>query len=254
MQKPPETLRIGVTGPLSRVQRFRIEDIPPITVELGQAGPGYFRFPEDLVPLPVGLKIAFARPEGFQLGFEATETRELPVRLELHGHPATGFRITTRRLSPATVRVSGPKALIRSSQLKLRTEPLSIEGAYATRVENLRIVAPLGVTGLDPSELEATIEIAPVTSESTLRGVPVRVEDPPGEAKPTLSPSTVAVRVEGPTAILATISHAKITARIRIGTARRAMVAPSIVGLPLGVRVVKVTPATVEVKLPALPP
>lgn len=253
-QKAPETLRIGVAGPLSRVQRFRIEDIPAITVDLSKAQPGYFRFPENLVPLPVGLKLAFARPEGFPLHFEATQSRELPVRLELQGQPASGFRITARRLSPSTVRVSGPRAVVRSSSLKLRTEVLSVEGAEATRVETLKVLAPTGTTGLEPPEVEATIEIAPVTSETTLRGVPVKIDDPPADERPTLSATVVAVRVEAPAAILAAIAPARLSARVRLGGARRAELKPTIVGLPLGVRVLKVTPATIEVRVPAAAP
>ncbi len=252
-QKPPETLRIGVSGALSRVQRFRIEDIPPLTVDLAKARPGYFRFPDDLVPLPVGLKLTFARPEGFALHFEALQTRELPVRLELSGQPANGFRVAARRVSPATVKLSGPRAVVRSATLKLRTELLSIEGAEATRVVTLKVLAPPGVSSLEPSEVEATVEIAPVTSESTLRGIPVRVEDPPGEGKLTLSSTTVTVRVEGPTAILASLSPARVSARVRVTGARRAELKPTIVGLPLGVRIVKVTPATIEARLAPAP-
>src|SRR5512143_4040226 len=57
--KPPATLHVGVSGPVSRLQRFRIDDLGVVTIDLTEVKEGYFKFRDELLGLPPGLRVAF---------------------------------------------------------------------------------------------------------------------------------------------------------------------------------------------------
>jgi YbbR domain-containing protein len=248
-QQPPATLRVGVTGPQSRIQRFRLEDLGPITIDLTAAREGYFRFKEDALALPIGLRVAFIRPDGFQVRFAELRTREVPVRLEVQGQPAAGYRVVGRRARPAQVTVTGARYTLDSPLFKLRTDPIGIDGADGSRAEQLRVAIPAGVLKIEPPSVEGSVEIAPIVSDATLRGVHVQLLGA-DRRRAVLSATTVTVRVEAATVLLTTLAPAKLVALVHLKDARRAVVKPAIIGLPPGVRVLKVTPPTIEVSVP----
>jgi YbbR domain-containing protein len=158
--KPPAVLRVGVTGPASRIQRFRFEDLGPLSVDLTGVQEGFFKFRESLFTLPVGLKVAHIRPEGFLLRFEPTVERQVSVRLRLEGQPAPGFRLLGRHVRPPRVTVSGPRSVV-SSLAQLATVPMSLEGAVTSRTETVQLDLPPHLAQARPGAVEVSLEIAP---------------------------------------------------------------------------------------------
>jgi YbbR domain-containing protein len=251
--KPPTSVRIAVTGPLSRLQRFRVDELGPVNVDLSSASEGYFKFGDDLLAVPMGLKVVSIRPEGFNLHFEPTYRRALPVHLELEGEPAEGYRVTGRAVRPQRVTASGPRRLV-SALAVLHTEPLSLAGSNQSLREKVTVLMPPGVQQVEPATVEASITISAVLTQTLVKGVKVVVEDPVGRgAQP--SPATVAVRVEGPADALSGLEAASLTARVTVEPthAGRIELKPAIVGLPAGTKVLRVLPPAVEVKLAAAP-
>lgn len=247
--RPPATVRVGVVGPISRLQRFRTEELGPLTLDLTNAKEGYFKFSDDLLVLPAGLKVAFIRPEGFQLRFEPIHRRLLPVHLELEGRPAEGFRVTARSVRPSRVMVSGARRVLAGLGL-LHTQPLSLEGADQSLREWVAVMAPPGVHQIEPESVEAHVTVAAVQSEAVFREVRVTVADSEGRGGQP-SPETVTVRVQGPAHLVSSLRASNLVARVATGAGQtgRVTAKPSIQGLPPGVRVERVQPATVVVRL-----
>lgn len=246
VSRPPDTLRLGVTGPISRLQRFRFEDISPVTIDLTEASDGYYHFRPDQLPLPVGLKLSFVRPEGFQVKLEPVFQRILPVRLQMEGRAAEGYRIVSRSVTPARATVSGIRRTV--SQLgALRTDPVVVDGANSSLDEKVRVVVPPGAQEITPEMVQVAIVVAPITAEGELREVPVVLENDSGR-NVQIRERTVDVRVEAPLDLLPKLSATKLRARVRVGAGQGGRVAlrPIIEGLPAGVRVVRVSPATMQ--------
>jgi YbbR domain-containing protein len=174
--KPPAVLRVGVTGPVSRVQRFRFEDLSPVSVDLAGAQNGFFKFPESLFTLPVGLKVAYIRPDGFQLRFEATVEREVPVRIKLEGEPAPGYGLIGRQVRPSRVTIRGPRSVV-TSVVYVATDPVSLEGVVGSRTETVPLALPPQLAEAKPTSVQVALEIARVS-----RGHRTAPERPPKEA------------------------------------------------------------------------
>jgi len=156
--KPPATLLVGVSGPVSRLQRFRIDDLAAVSIDLTDVKEGYFRFRDELLALPPGLRVAFVRPPGFTVRFEPTMQRRLPLRLMVVGDPAPGHRVTGRHVRPSRVMVHGPRSAVQGLS-ELRTDAVAIDGADTTQVRRVRIPTPTGVEVEGGAEVEATVEI-----------------------------------------------------------------------------------------------
>ena len=58
----PDRVRISVRGPWSRINRFNERDIDPIRIDLGAASSGEFKFQDDMIKLPPGLRVASFNP------------------------------------------------------------------------------------------------------------------------------------------------------------------------------------------------
>jgi YbbR domain-containing protein len=157
--KPPATLLVGVAGPVSRLQRFHIEELPAVSIDLTDVKEGYFKFREELLALPSGLRLAFVRPDGFTVRYEPTLQRRLALRLMVQGEPGAGFRVAGRRVRPSRIMVTGPRSVVQGLS-ELRTDPVAIDGADTTQVRRVRIAVPSGVQIEGGVEVEATVEIA----------------------------------------------------------------------------------------------
>jgi hypothetical protein len=247
--RPPTTVRVGVVGPISRLQRFRSEELGSLTLDLTNAREGYFKFNDDMLVLPAGLKVAFIRPGGFQLRFEPAHRRMLPVHLELEGRPAEGYRVTARSVRPSRVMVSGPRRVVAGLGL-LHTQPLSLEGADHSLREWVAVMAPPGVHKIEPESVEAQVTVAAVQSEAVLKEVRVTVADSEGRSGQP-SPATITVRVQGPAHLVSSLRPGSLVARVATGAGQTGRVAakPTIQGLPPGVKVQRVQPATILVRL-----
>jgi YbbR domain-containing protein len=157
--KPPASLLVGVAGPVSRLQRFRIEDVPAVSIDLSGEKEGYFKFRDELLSLPVGLRVAFIRPDGFTVRFEPPLQRRLSVRLMVQGEPAAGFQVVGRKVRPSRAMINGPRSEVQAIS-ELQTEAVNIDGANTTQLRTVRLATlPPGVRVEGARLFEVTVEI-----------------------------------------------------------------------------------------------
>jgi YbbR domain-containing protein len=121
-----------------------------------------------------GLTLTPGRAEVTLQVKQALVTRTVPVVVRPKGAPAPGYRVTSVRVEPAVVTVSGPAdKLARLPQVE--TEELQLEGSRAQVTRQLALRLPLGVKALGTSVVTVTVEverkppIAGAGDESSLR-------------------------------------------------------------------------------------
>jgi YbbR domain-containing protein len=79
------------------------------------------------VDLPVGIKLDEIQPSRIAMRLEAVLERELPVKPDVEGQPASGFEVYSESISPARVRVRGPASFVETLDHVL-TDKISIAG------------------------------------------------------------------------------------------------------------------------------
>ncbi len=204
VSEPVSELRISVRGPWTRVSRLEDSDLEPVRVDLANAPSGDLRFTEEMVKLPVGLRLASIAPASVKLRFETRVTRTVPVQPLLEGEPAAGYRVVRSVAHPREVRVTGAKSVVEGIQ-RITTRPVRIAEAKApvhgeAHLESLPPHAE--IDGVE--QVAVDVEVVAALAERTLRGVPVRVTGL-SRLDGRLEPEVADVVLRGPAEALAAV-------------------------------------------------
>ena len=152
-----ENLRIvGSRAALRRAQR-ELERYP---ISLAAANPGESRFsitPERL-SMPRGARVTARAPSSVTVQLEPVRKKRVPVRADVFGSPAEGYRLVEVRVEPDRVLLEGARTKIRRIA-EVRTDRLDLSRLHETSVYELPLI--FGV---------------PHVWQSERRGQPVKVE------------------------------------------------------------------------------
>ncbi len=88
----------------------------------------------------------------------ALVTRTVPVVPNVKGAPASGYRVTSVRVDPAVVTISGPAKKMKNLN-NVGTERLSLDGLTTRVSRKVRVVVPEGVSVLRGGAITITIEV-----------------------------------------------------------------------------------------------
>lgn len=159
----PERIAVRLHGPLSRLRTEATKNQVEAVLDLSDAGPGIttFQLNEKNVRAPDGIRVVSLEPHAISLKLERIETRSLEVLPKLQGEPAEGYQVTSVRVAPETLTVSGPGSLLGPLE-HVECAPVSIEGAEET-VETAaqpRLPHPLLRTVMS-SPVLVVVEISP---------------------------------------------------------------------------------------------
>ena len=92
----------------------------------------------DSIRIPFGVQVVRINPSTLTLNLERTVQKTVPVRPRVLGRPAPGHEVVEVTSSPAEVRVTGPKSRVQEVEGAF-TEPVSVEAADTTVVENVNL-------------------------------------------------------------------------------------------------------------------
>lgn len=148
-------------------------------VDLRSAQPGLrdVLLTETNINRPTGLEILRIDPSRFRLKLETTRMKLVKVEPDPTGEPAEGFQVTSVRVVPPEVFVSGPESHIQKAT-RAQTGPIDVSGRRETFTE-------ISFVDLDDPRLRVDPETSSVTVVVTIeekrrdivvRGVRVRVE------------------------------------------------------------------------------
>ncbi len=172
---PTGELKIAIRGPWTRVTRFDERQVEAVVIDLQNTPAGEFRFTEEQIRLPVGLRLSSIAPASVPLRFEPRVEREMPIQPIVEGEPAPGYRVGQKFAHPSKVTVSGAKSVVDGLQ-RVVTTPLRIADARS-KVEGQVRLEPLPphawFTGSDSTNVEA--EVIRDVAERIVKSVPVKV-------------------------------------------------------------------------------
>ena len=170
------------------------------------------------------------------------------VRPDVSGSPAEGYNVTSVRVEPAIVILTGPAEVFQNIDPieGISTETVSIEGASTDVVRPVALRLPPGATTEQPT-VTVRITIAVAQSTRTFDVTPEAVSVPDGLAAD-LDPATVQVTLRGALPDLNAISAEQVVATVDV-TDRDAgeYDLPVTVEPPLGTTVASITPTQVAV-------
>lgn len=220
--------------------------------------------PVDLVAVdvqgqPVGTGLIDIEPEtvSVQIDVRATETTQtVTIRPDIEGTPAPGFALESLAVEPVTVTLRGlPEEL--SGVVGVSTEPLSIAGASEDEVFEAELQLPDGVELDDGEEpiVTVTATIVPSVSSRTFVVGVVCAGAGTNACLPAIGQLTLTL--SGPGGVLTALGAGEVTPTLDATGLQPGTydLTPQLGGLPEGVQLVNITPATVSVTIraPATP-
>lgn len=132
-----------------------VEQVVPVA-----AGPGNISFSPAAVRVTVPIVSTLA-------------TKTVPVVQSIAGQPASGFTVRRSFTEPATAVISGPSDVLNNITV-IRTVPVDIQGIDKNLAKDVLLVAPQGVTGLQPDRVRVLVELSgeesPPANDSGARG------------------------------------------------------------------------------------
>lgn len=172
------TLR-GKRSVLERISSNQISATVDLTTK---TVPGDFMVKVDVLA-PGGVDISDVEPTHVWVQVQRSQAERKPVRVQVLGHPAEGFRIGTPDAEPRSVRVVGPPTSLESVAVVL--VPTNLAGARRTFSTRARFFQPVDADGravpgveVQSEGVDLTIPMVAVhsvpvdTSEVTVLGVP----------------------------------------------------------------------------------
>ena len=142
---------LELTGDAVNAVEVRLRASPSIIQSLGpgdvaahvdltgvQEGEHIVNLTGESIRIPFGVKVVRINPSTLTLNLERTVQKMVPVRPRLLGRPAAGHEVAEVTSAPPEVRVSGPKSRVAEVEGAF-TEPVSVEAADTTVVENVNL-------------------------------------------------------------------------------------------------------------------
>ncbi|MDK2854863.1 MAG: hypothetical protein PWQ41_1503 [Bacillota bacterium] len=145
-------------------------------------------------PVPEGLRI---KPEVVDVSLPVARlpAKLVPVKPQIIGEPAEGYKVSQVLVEPATIIISGPAAMLAEIN-SVSTMPLDVTGASTNQSGDLRVVLPQDVRA-EVERVRVTAVIEPKTVQRTVEGVEVKVHDLGDKLTAAVQPNTVRVTVAG---------------------------------------------------------
>jgi YbbR domain-containing protein len=178
--------------------------------------------------------------------------REVAVKVETIGQPASGFRVTDISVSPPVVTLfSTDPQIVAGLPGFVSTQPLDLSSTNDDLQTRLSLALPAGVIVVgDEQNVIVTIGIAPIET-SVLLNLQVEVIGLPAGMEAELSPQTVGVILSGPLSVLQSITGDQVRLFVDVTGLQEGthLLEPQVEILPSDVAALSITPSAIEVVL-----
>lgn len=244
----PEKIAFRLSGPKAFLRAILDRRDEPIRVNMGGAKPGLvtYRFFSDNIRLPIGVKVLSVNPTAILIKLEPVKRKDVPVKVEVHGVPADGFRVAGARVTPEVVRISGAETKVDAIS-ELVTSSVDATGLkQSINKEAVFDLARYGVQ-LDGPLPKIQLDIEPASANFRIKNVEIKV----------LSELTAKVEEKGVQLLvrvnpkdLRLLDRSRVTVVVDLsGKKKGKYLEPVKVTLPPSVGLVKVIPEYVHVNL-----
>ncbi len=194
------SVEVLVRGPRGVARKIE-ENQLVYTLNLDKITQGKNRIVLDVknVPLPKVYEVVEIRPSRVDLEVERRAVKTVPVKLVFKNGTSEGYSLSSPRVVPDSVRLTGPAAKL-DKMTEVRTQPVALPQPPPARFEER---VPLDLpeeVDASPLAVQVSMSVAGKESEITLRA-PLAIKRPKGRDVDA-SPSSVTLRIKGPAAIL----------------------------------------------------
>ena len=190
-------LDVSVRGPKRLLQEMQQQNISR-PVDLSNALPGAVvvqNTPES-IPFPRGVTVQRVQPANVTLMVDQLLEKSIPLVATTSGEPARGFSLEGIRLSPALIKVNGPRNLISKVQ-SINTITIDISGLTQTSTIQVPLVLSEPLQKLiGETVVEAEILIKEPMSRRTVHYIPINLKEAGKDSR--VEPSMVSVEAEIP--------------------------------------------------------
>jgi len=143
------------------------------------------------------------------------EVKTIGIKANITGEPASGYWIKQTIITPSTVAVQGDSEEISKLEY-ISTRRIDISGISADTEKRASLDLPTGVSAVDSDQVTVKIEIDTQTTTKTISATPKYTGLAADLKAATVSPSTVSLKVEGPTPKLEALKSGEVTANINL--------------------------------------
>lgn len=246
----PHEVKVTLRGSRSRINQLSRDDLPPLQMDLTDMSRAYFQFDPGALDLGANVQVIAIEPAMVMLDWVTSAERSVAVLARLQGAPREGYRVReSPEVRPGRIGVRGPEEIVRDLG-ETETEAISVEGlgpGTHTRRVPLRPL-PEHVSYVDEVAVEVRMQVDPIVSERTLRGLDVAIV---GEGPAVPRPGRVAVTLRGPTDELEALTEADLVPYVELdvsrGVGRTRQEKVKLRGVPEGVEPIEITPDVVLV-------
>jgi YbbR domain-containing protein len=176
--------------------------------------------------------------------------REVAVKVETIGQPASGFRVTNISVSPPVVTLfSTDPQIVAGLAGFVSTQPLDLTNLREDQETRLALALPAGVIVVgEEQNVRVSIGIAPIES-SVLLNLSVDVIGLGNGFEAQLSPQSVSVILSGPLSVLQSLNAADVRLYVDVTglPAGTHLLEPQAEILPADVQLLSITPSSIEV-------
>lgn len=212
----PESVDVTVQG--TSADLSRLQDIA-ITANLAGATAGANVLPlrADQVNVPPSVVVTRIDPSTVTVWLERSDVMNVPIRANVDGEPAPGFRVRGEALvDPAIVSISGPRSRLKPTTTA-GTERVSIEGRRETLVQTVAVVVGDAQLRLaEPTTARVTVIIEPAPVDRTFESRPVVFSNPPAGRLAEATPASVAIVLRGLPHVIAAIEPAQVVPTVDV--------------------------------------
>lgn len=247
----PDRVRVRLQGSRARLNAIRQENLPAVDVKLKTREDSRYYFEKEMFDLPTGVSVMQVVPPSLMFKWVPRAVREVPVEVFLEGKLAPGLEWAGEpEVFPETVDVDGPRDVVNSMRTvrSMVVDVSELEEGVVQR--EVQLVAAPANTSFDTQSALVTLRVQAKLKVRVLS--PLRV-DAEGVVPRALRPRAVAARIRGPEALVDALNPASVLAIVNLSdtsTKKGAVPVPvELRGLPDGIEVLEVEPATITVLL-----
>ncbi len=172
----PEKIAFRLSGPKAFLRAILDRREEPIRVNLAGVKPGLitYRFFSDNIHVPIGVKVLSIHPTAIVIKLEQLKRRDVPIRMEVRGSPAEGYKVLHTEVRPGVVKLKGPETQI-DGITEVQTKPIDVAGMKQSLEREVALQIPQHDVQVDGAFPKAHIEIVPTSANFRIRNVDVRV-------------------------------------------------------------------------------
>ncbi|UCH28111.1 MAG: hypothetical protein JSV06_07375 [Myxococcales bacterium] len=252
----PDRVRVRLKGSRARLNAIRQENLPPVDVKLKTRDESRYYFEKEMFDLPTGVSVVQVVPPSLTFKWVPRAVRELPVEVFIDGDLPDGLEWAGEpEVFPETIEVDGPRDVVNSMRTvrSMEVDVSELEEGVVQR--EIPLVGAPTNTSFEAQTVLVTLRVQPKMKERVLS--PLRV-DAEGTVPRALRPRAVTARIRGPEAVVDELLPASVLAIVNLTdtlVAKGSVAVPvELRGLPDGIEVLSIEPASVTVLLPESPP